>query len=81
MWFVATCPGLTLLNGRVHYTQSEVGEQYLESTRASFRCDKGYSLHGDVSTTCQTSGSWSHQTPTCRGNVFYIMDACIATTN
>ena len=58
---------LILTNGEIEYTRSPVNGQYLEGTTAKFTCISGYSLFGDISTSCQTSRSWSEHTTTCKG--------------
>ena len=60
-----TCSALRLSNGRVSYNKSPVGGSYPLDTMASFSCNGGYSRSGSSSRTCQTSGSWSSQTPRC----------------
>ena len=68
MTFLVRCPVLSLANGQVSYQYNMVEDGSPDvGSVASFTCNSGYSLHGDSSRTCQTSGSWSQQTPTCTG--------------
>ena len=41
--------------------------RYPEETIATFTCNPLHIINGDDSTTCETSGNWSHQTPICIG--------------
>ena len=41
---------------------------YYEETIATFTCNPSHSLYGDDLITCQTSGTWNQQIPTCTGN-------------
>ena len=61
----ATCPELSLENGQITYDPLRSSSQSPVDSVASFECDYGYKLHGSSSTTCQTSGTWSEQTPKC----------------
>ncbi len=49
-----------IANGRVELTGTTVG------SRATYSCDSGYLLVGDVSRTCQSSGTWSGNEPFCK---------------
>ena len=64
-FFVVTCPALILQNGEVNYDLSQVFEGYPVETVASFACNDGFMLSGSNTTTCQTSGVWSLETPVC----------------
>ena len=52
--------------------------RYAEYTIARFACNPFHSLHGNDTATCEPSGLWSHQTPTCNGNetTFIDIDFC-----
>ena len=39
--------------------------KYPVDTTVSFTCNHGYKRAGSTSSTCQTSGTWNQQTPTC----------------
>ena len=43
---------------------------------ATYSCNPGYALVGDVTRTCQNSGIWSDKAPTCIGK-YGIIDACL----
>ena len=71
IYFVeVTCSALEIpKNGQVSYDRDPTNEvQNPMDTTATFMCNPGFSLVGDFSTICQTSGSWSQQTPTCISN-------------
>ena len=56
------CGGLSNpVNGDVSNTLGEVGDT------ATYFCNYGYDLIGDVTVTCQSSGNWSGLPPICRG--------------
>ena len=68
---VVGCAPFTLKNGTlVHCGGSLLASgSYPVGTKVTFVCDPGYKLSGSRSSTCQTSGLWSHQPPTCnQGN-------------
>ena len=55
-----------LENGQIIYNNSQATNGgYSVSTVASFSCNIGFSQSGPSSSTCQTSGNWNQQTPTC----------------
>ena len=67
--FVASCSPLRLRNGIVTFDRDPAGDgRYPVETIATFTCNPLHSLFGDNSLICETSSSWSHQTPTCTGN-------------
>ena len=71
LFCLATCAPLSLENGTVNYTTSAEKGRYLVNTVASFSCDPGYYQNGSNSATCEASGNWNEQTPTCEG-YYYI---------
>ena len=64
-----TCPGVPLLvNGVIAY--SDTPAPYDFGTMATYTCDTGYGLSGDITRTCDGDGSspngvWSGSAPTC----------------
>ena len=58
---------MSLVNGLVKYSKSAEIGRYLVNTVAAFSCNSGYQLNGTNSATCQASGNWNEQTPTCEG--------------
>ncbi len=56
------CPSLSLSvsNGKVIITST------LDGGTASYSCNPRYEVDGAAVLTCQSSGSWSSQVPTCR---------------
>ena len=72
--FVVTCPALTLQNGEVIYQNGDaIGGWYPVDTSARFYCDEEYTQEGNSYSTCQESGHWNQQGPTCTyGNKLYI---------
>ena len=65
--FVVTCPVLNQPpNLQVHYSNDPIpGEGYPVDTTASFTCVNGYFLSGTTFSTCEISGNWNQETPTC----------------
>ena len=59
------CESLSLSHGEVSYNRSPVNGKYQAQTVASFSCNYGYSRSGLESLTCQTSGNWNQEIPTC----------------
>ena len=54
--FVVCSPPATILNGKIN----------ISATAATYMCDLGYSIDGDVVRTCQADGSgWSGNDPRC----------------
>ena len=49
-------------NGRVSHTAGTTFEQ-----TATYSCNTGYNLVGGSTRTCQASGAWSGNAPTCEG--------------
>ena len=54
-------------NGQVSYTAGTTFGQ-----TATYSCNTGYTLVGDSTRTCQSTGVWSGSTPICQG-VFVII--------
>ena len=65
-----TCAALSLVNGQITYNKPAVSNgKYPVDTTISFTCNYGYRRSGSTSGTCQTSGTWNQQPPTCtQGN-------------
>jgi len=51
-------------NGQVSHTAGTTFGQ-----PATYSCDTGYNLVGDSNRTCQATGRWSGNTPTCQGKL------------
>ena len=65
--FVVTCSGLTLSNGAINYDEDPADDgHYPVTTIATVTCNDEYYLDGDLTATCESSGSWSQES-TCRG--------------
>ena len=61
-----SCRFLRLQNGEVSYNNvSSLDESFPVNTTASFSCNSHYRRDGPSSVTCQTSGNWTEETPTC----------------
>ena len=73
-----TCRSLSLVNGGISYSELPVNGRYPVDTVASYTCDHGHSLIGSSSRTCQTSGNWNNQNPTCNqgyhNNAYFIQE-------
>ena len=67
IFVVVTCTALSPpSNGQISYNEpSMTYGEYPVDTKASFTCNQGYSLSGSESRTCETSGNWNQETPTC----------------
>ena len=62
---VVDCGTLTNpANGQVSHTAGTTFGQ-----TATYSCDVGYNLVGDNNRTCQATGRWSGNTPTCQGKL------------
>ena len=66
--FIVTCAPLTLINGDVSYSTSAVYGRYPVGTTASFTCDNIYIRNGLDSSTCNITGEWMDELPTCIGD-------------
>ena len=73
IFFLGKCTSLNLSNGVVSYTTSAENGRYLANTVASFSCDSGYYHNGAISATCEASGNWNEQIPTCEGFLSLIL--------
>ena len=74
IWILVSCPvAPSIPNGRLSYDEPSglysLGGGYYVGTKATYRCNSGYSLHGDASLWCRNSSKWDPQTPPrCQGN-------------
>ena len=60
---VVDCGGLSSpQNGQVILTNTTFG------SIATYQCDDGFNLIGDMQRMCQSNGEWSGNEPTCEGN-------------
>ena len=65
-FYTVTCPGLpSPSNGGRTYDMNAVGGRYPVYTVVYFTCNYGYRRDGPQSRTCQNSGNWNMQSPTC----------------
>ena len=72
------CPALTMpSNGEVDYSIHPLSGAYSVDTVATFRCTSGYKKQGSSSRTCQPSGHWNQQTPTCSRSTIDILSTPI----
>ena len=62
------CSFLRLENGEVSYNTSPVNGSFPANTTASFSCNSHYRRDGPSSVTCQISGNWTEETPTCNAS-------------
>lgn len=53
-------------NGIVKFAGTSVG------SRATYTCNKGFTLMGQSSRICQSNGEWSGREPTCESNQTFI---------
>ena len=60
---VATCPSLSLENGQVQYEPENAEHQ--TGTVVFFTCNEGYMRTGSLFSTCQDSGTWDQEIPSC----------------
>ena len=61
-----SCSSLSLSKGGVDYNKDDKDGRFYVGTKAYFWCNSGYYRSGDRSRTCQSSGNWNGQTPTCK---------------
>ena len=71
-YFVGNCLPLTFENGDVEYHPKPVDGEDLPGTIAFFTCDDEYMRVGSLFVTCQESGIWSPQSPTCEEGIAII---------
>ena len=69
LYTVAICPTLSIENGEVEYHPSQDNGEYPTGTVAFFTCEEGYMRSGSVFGTCQDSGTWDSQVPTCEESI------------
>ena len=59
---VETCGSFSVANGQVHYSQSPLASGgYPVGTVGTWTCNYGFYKFYSFSTTCGSSGTWSHQ--------------------
>ena len=66
--FVVHCPQLSLSFGLILYHNArhlDGTDVYVVNSVADFTCNHGYRIEGSNTTTCQQSGMWDQETPTC----------------
>ena len=85
-FFTVSCEPLqNLENGDVTYNETRLPNgEYPVDTLATFMCDRAYENNGADSSTCQTTGDWDEQTPTCnQGDEIHrsILMICIFTNH
>ena len=63
VFFIAIdCGGLSApSNGQISITATTIGSM------ATYSCDLGYTLNGNISRMCQSDGQWSSAQPSCVG--------------
>ncbi|XP_041371080.1 sushi, von Willebrand factor type A, EGF and pentraxin domain-containing protein 1-like [Gigantopelta aegis] len=70
-YFDHTMPSCNIVHCNILSTPSH-GSKYCDKkqnvyrTTCTFSCDKGFELSGYKTSTCQSSGSYSHSTPSCK---------------
>ena len=72
MFTVVSCRRLNIESGQVKCKGSQLPNgEFPVDAQVHFECDRGYYLDGPMSSTCNISGLWSNQPPTCdQGNIF-----------
>ena len=70
--FVVFCKDPTPENGQI--IQSNINEVYLEGSTVSFTCDHGYTLSESVSSTCNGTGLWNPNPPSCIEGTSNLID-------
>ena len=65
---VVICPSLSLENGEAAYNTPALNGGYPFNTQASISCNQYFQREGHSSVTCQNSGNWSEETPTCNAS-------------
>ena len=68
------CPALNLQNGQISYsTSAQTNGGYFRDTIATFLCNRGYNQTGSQQSTCQTSGNWNQEPPTCTQSKSHVI--------
>ena len=66
-----TCTDLTApANGMIGYNVATSLTPWPENTVATYTCVTGYMLDGDMTRTCEATGSWSGSDTTCESTLF-----------
>ncbi|XP_066295428.1 sushi, von Willebrand factor type A, EGF and pentraxin domain-containing protein 1-like isoform X3 [Branchiostoma lanceolatum] len=68
---IVQCPLVTV---QLPVIRSSGGSPYSYQDEVTFTCADGYAMDGAANATCQASGTWSDEVPTCND-----IDACLAT--
>ena len=68
---IVACEALSIENGQVKCKETRLPSgEYPVDAQVHFECNRGYDLSGSDSSTCQSSGLWNNQPPTCDiGNI------------
>ena len=67
VYFIGTCPALSLSNGRIEYNKPALWGRYHPGTRATAKCRFGYKKYtGWEKRRCQSSGRWNGYLAKCR---------------
>ena len=68
LFYPVSCGLLRLENGEVSYNTHPLNRSFSVNTTASFSCNSHYRRDGPSSVTCQISGNWTEETPTCNAS-------------
>ena len=66
------CPPVNLKNGATEYHPSSLNGQYPTDTLAFFSCDDAFMRNGPLFSTCQNTGNWVPEIPTCDEGIYII---------
>ena len=61
------CLPVNLENGKVEYNLSSLNGKYFTHTKAFFICNDAFKKTGNLFSTCDASGTWIPEVPTCDG--------------
>ena len=62
---VVSCPNVHVATGQVEYSSVSVNGRFHVNTVAEIQCPADHSLSGSETVTCQDSGQWNPNVPTC----------------
>jgi len=74
-----SCPHRSL---SPHSRQVSDKTSWLSGETVTYECERGFTLLGNLTSTCQADGSWSAAIPSCIGKIHinYYVDFCLTVT-
>ena len=60
--------------GSIGYSMpADENNDYLAGTVATFQCEEGFELFGNMTRTCQNNMTWSKSSPSCLGKIHFYL--------